>query len=150
MKLAKARWAAMTAEAASPTLPRPPPWLPPLPPPLPPTLPHVAAAAEEPAVQFNPAACARKTVSRYWLSKCNLPALAATLAAAKLVVALLPTIDAATRMAHAQKGGFGTKAWHANVLAGMNLSPAQLASLRASIPAADLTARRLAAPLPQL
>ena len=146
-KLAAARWATIAAEAASPTLPRPPPWSPPLPPPLPtsppqPPLPHEplhpppppASVASGPRYAAKP--CARQTVSRYWLSQCNISALTGLLAAAKLDPSLADALHAATSLTPPPKRGTGTKAWHLSVLSAMRLSPNQLASLQEHAPTA--------------
>jgi hypothetical protein len=129
-KLAKARWIAITAEAASPTQPRSSPWSPPLPPPAPKQ--GAGADADAESLSFAPNPCARSVVARYWLGKCNISALASLVAAAKCDATFVVAVGAASACA---LGGVGSKRWLINVLASMELGPEQLARLRSPAPA---------------
>ena len=125
-KLAKARWSALVAEAAAPTLPRPPAWVPP--PPV------EADARDGPGTVPKFARGRTIVVGRTpvsWYKACNKAALECLLERARLDPLVAPRIA----QVEAATVGFGNKHWLEQVLFGLELDRPTLGRLQAPGPA---------------
>ena len=125
-RLAKARWAAMVAETAAPTLPRPPAWIPPA---------AVQAAARDgprAVLKFRQDRAPAIGVTPFtWYVRCNKPALEFLLERARLDPTIAPRIPREAPAA----GAFVSKDTLVRLLCDLGLFQADLDRLRAPAPA---------------
>ena len=125
-RLAKARWAALVAETAAPTLPRPPAWIPPA---------AVQAAARDgprAVLKFRQDRAPAIGVTPFtWYVRCNKPALEFLLDRARLDPTIAPRIPREAPAA----GAFVSKDTLVQLLCDLGLFQADLDRLRAPAPA---------------
>jgi hypothetical protein len=139
IKMAKARWAALEAEARSPTLPRPPPWVPPPPAEgvggdLDPVRPPKASSPVSLLLQRGP-------VRANWYRGCNIPFLVDLATRARCDASIAPRFPAGA----AAMLGRARKDWYVDFLVSLALTQEDISRL---FPPSPVVLSLLHAPAP--
>ena len=139
IKMAKARWAALEAEARSPTLPRPPPWVPPPPAEgvggdLDPVRPPKASSPVSLLLQRGP-------VRASWYRGCNIPFLVDLATRARCDASIAPRFPAGA----AAMLGRARKDWYVDFLVSLALTQEDISRL---FPPSPVVLSLLHAPAP--